>query len=326
MAFWQSAVGAYVVQSVLHGLVALVVTEVTIQAWQVHDALLRFRYRLSILLLAAGMMPLFQALDPSRGDFYFRVNVALFDSQRWLLLRSWDDLPVAAAVVTLVLLAAAAVTLLQEIAPALRRSREASPPAVGGAPDAVRVMLGELARRLGLPSPTLTLVDFPAPIIVTSGVRTPTILVSRELLARLDARELRAALAHELAHVVRRSNLTTLVVFVLRVLMLYNPVALLVFRRLVQDDEQICDEMTSRLTGDPEALATALSRLLEDEAAMSEPATSARDRIEEAGFRLLLKERIERLRRRPSRPQVGGRWEGMLVSVGAILVICYFIV
>jgi Zn-dependent protease with chaperone function len=55
----------------------------------------------------------------------------------------------------------------------------------------------------------------PGPVLCNVGFFRPRILVSRGVLELLDPRELAAALAHELAHVVRRDNLKRAVAEVL---------------------------------------------------------------------------------------------------------------
>ena len=65
-------------------------------------------------------------------------------------------------------------------------------------------------------------------------------------------------------------------------LMFFNPVALLIFRQLVQDDEQICDDVTVRLTGDPKALIRLL-QLFEVSPIMGDDSSSLRERFEDRG-------------------------------------------
>lgn len=326
MVLWASPLTAYLVQSVLHGFVALVVTEAALQAWRVRDPRVRFRYRLTTLVLPAVMNPVFQLIRPTRGDFYFRQEMALLDSGRWLGLRFFDDVALMAWLVGAMMMAVALITLMQEIAPSVRRNREAQPGDTMPAPPAMIAVLDELARKMATPPPSLWLLDVPVPVMVTVGVRNAAIYVSPSLVEQLTVEELRAALCHELAHAVRRSNLTTLWVFFLRLVQIFNPVALLVFRRLVQDDEQVCDDLAVRTLGDGRALAAAIEKLLVVQHQVSTKPLTARERIEEGGFRLLLRERIERLRQAPREPQVGHAWEGWLLCVAAVVTMSYFIV
>jgi hypothetical protein len=139
----------------------------------------------------------------------------------------------------------------------------------------------------------------------------------------LDRDALRAALAHELAHVVRRSTAVTIGVFLIRVLMLYNPVTLVVFRQLIYDDEQICDDITVRLTGAPEKLASVLQSFLARRTAAS---ASFRELVEDRSHDLLLKDRIARLKRGTIGNGRPFPWAELLLTAAAVLAVCYFVV
>lgn len=70
-------------------------------------------------------------------------------------------------------------------------------------------MLEQLARRAGLPTPRLYLIDSPTPNAFATG-RSPeraAVAVTRGLLERLSQRELAGVLAHELMHVKHRDTL-----------------------------------------------------------------------------------------------------------------------
>lgn len=80
-----------------------------------------------------------------------------------------------------------------------------------------------------------------------------------------------------------------------------SPVTLLVFRRLVLDEEHVCDDLAVRLTGSPEPLARALE-LLAGDGSISGAAPGA---LEDRAHFLQLRERIERLRRGVAAPPCG---------------------
>lgn len=75
------------------------------------------------------------------------------------------------------------------------------------APELVRVMR-ELAARAALPVPRVWLVDDPAPSAFSTGLlqRRSAVAVTTGLVGLLSERELRAVLAHELAHIRRRDT------------------------------------------------------------------------------------------------------------------------
>lgn len=89
------------------------------------------------------------------------------------------------------------------------------------------------------------------------------ILVSRDLLCRLDREELEGILAHEIAHLEARDVPLTFVAGVMRDLVAWNPFAHVAYRKLAADREIEADRRATALTGNPLALASGLVRLCE---------------------------------------------------------------
>jgi Zn-dependent protease with chaperone function len=83
-------------------------------------------------------------------------------------------------------------------------------------------------------------------------------VVSRGALSFLDAEELRAALAHEMAHLARRDPALSWALMGVRVLLFFNPVAQVVARAIARDAEWRADEDAG---GDRLALASAILKL-----------------------------------------------------------------
>jgi Zn-dependent protease with chaperone function len=218
----------------------------------------------------------------------------------------------------------ASLFVLQELIPMARDMIARNPAVIQHAEDPrLEEIVRELAGTVGVPPPAVTVLLDDDPVIATSGSRAPRIVVSRGLLDMLDSDAIRVALAHELAHVVRRSTALTIAVFLIRILMFYNPVTLIVFRQLVHDDEQACDEITARLTGAPRVFADVLRRFLTQRAA---PSSSFRDLVEDRSHNLLLKDRIGRLMRGAYDADLPFPWTELCITAAAVLAVCYFVV
>ncbi|MFQ5739527.1 MAG: M56 family metallopeptidase [Acidobacteriota bacterium] len=317
----------FLVQSVAHSLLSLFLVEASLRIWQVESARERFRHRMVILVAPLLMFPLFQWIQPERGSFYFSRDIALFTSATWLGLHGWGTIPLS-LFFWLLLAVTAAVTLVQEVGSILRnfgRSRPTRAPEPAVEAD-LRGTVAELSRKLGIPAPAVLLGPDRGPSLLVNGTRNPSIIVSETILEQFGRRQLRSALAHELAHIVRRSNVSTLLAFVSRMLMFYNPVSLFVFRRLVQDDEQVCDDITVSATGDREALARLLqSFLVESAAGGLATGSSRKERVLASSSNLLLKERIFRLQAGAAAagdPAPGVFWLTLL----AVVCFCYLVV
>ena len=65
----------------------------------------------------------------------------------------------------------------------------------------------------------------------------------------MDDEELEAVISHELAHLAVAGYRIAQAALWLRFLMFYNPVALLIFRRILDDNEKSCDEIAVLASG-----------------------------------------------------------------------------
>ena len=118
------------------------------------------------------------------------------------------------------------------------------------------------------------------------------------------------------------------VIFVLRMLLFFNPIILMEFRRIVQEEEKICDDVASSMTGDRPALAGALRKFYEagDEgpALPAEDAPRLRDRMEDYSHTLLIEKRITRLEE-PD-PPAANTGAVYIVVLMTILAVNYYVV
>jgi Zn-dependent protease with chaperone function len=324
----------YVLQTVVHSFVTLLIIESSLRIWQVENARERFRYRLLIIILPFFMFPVFQFVDPGRGSFYFVQDSAIFSSMRWLRIDLFGKLPIGFIFLFLIF-SVSAVVFVQEIIPVSKDlfSKKNRDSGQGEGYDCcpadpeLNALVDEMSRSLKIESPTIKVIDDENPVIFTSGTTTHTIVISQPLLAILDSGQMKSALAHELAHILRRSNFTTLLVFVIRICMFYNPISLIEFRRLVQDDEHICDDITVSLTGDPHALASALRAFSLDMPHQHEAGIFAvRETIEISSHNLLLEERIERLENNGPFEYYSSGWSRLALTAAGIVTINFFIV
>lgn len=155
-------------------------------------------------------------------------------------------------------------------------------------------MVAELAARAGIPTPRLFLIDSPQPNAFATG-RNPehgVVAVTRGIVELLSPRELRGVVAHEIAHIKHRDILVSTIAAVLGSLVtsaahalsflsifgssedeeggaaggllvaLVAPIAAtLIQLGISRSREYLADEAGARLSGDPEALASALVKL-----------------------------------------------------------------
>ncbi len=129
------------------------------------------------------------------------------------------------------------------------------------APAIWQGIVDELARRLGI-VPTVRLCESTlARVPMLIGWLRPVILVPAGMVTGLTPAQLRAVLAHELAHVRRHDYLVNLVQSVMESVLFYHPAVWWLSSRLRVEREYCCDDVAVSLGGDALCYAQALSWL-----------------------------------------------------------------
>jgi len=186
----------------------------------------------------------------------------------------------------------------------------AQPVTAASAPD-LHAMTAELAHRAGLPMPAIYVIEEPQPNAFATG-RSPehaAVAITSGLMRALPRDELAGVIAHELAHIKNRDTLSMTVaatlggaigflaqfglffgggrdrgalgiVGVLLAAILAPMAAMLVQMLISRTREYAADKMAAQITGQPLALASALSRIagggrrIEMERAERDPASA----------------------------------------------------
>jgi ankyrin repeat protein/beta-lactamase regulating signal transducer with metallopeptidase domain len=98
---------------------------------------------------------------------------------------------------------------------------------------------------------------------LTLGWLKPVILVPAQILTGLSAEELKAVLAHELAHIARYDYLVNLFQSVIEIVLFYHPAVWWISGKIREAREECCDEAALRMGADRVAYARALADLAE---------------------------------------------------------------
>lgn len=326
---FSSLPGMYVTQSFSHALTSAIISGMAVQAWRIKDPVVKQRFHLITVLFPIFSFPLYQIMNPSRSSIFFRLD-ALFDSSGWLNLELWGKIPLSLFFLFIVFLTTA-IFLVQEMIPVLRHVFE--PRDVGGGrTDRVDTGLREEMRDLlagRREEPDIVLIRDDDHILYSSTGKRPVIFLSTGLVDELSREEIRAVIAHEIAHIERNRMPLLIAVFTLRIAMFFNPIVLLEFRRAVQEEEKICDDSAVSLSGNPRALAGALRKLY------YEPGTvhplnvtrlsELRASFEEYSHNEQIESRIRRLEEGEVR-QGGGEGFAFFFTLVVITALNYFVV
>ena len=316
----------YLVQSFIHSLIAAFIVDTALIAWKIESPIMRQRFRLLVIITPLVSFPLYQLITPDRGSALFRLD-ALFDFVRWLNLEIWGVIPVG-ALFLLFLAFTAVIFVLQEMFPIVRHSMSSAGSELLERPPEPGSPVAQALENIPGPKPDVFILDDDEQVIFSSTGREPAVFLSRGLVESLSGDELAAALAHEIGHIGRSRRPLMVLVFLLRILMFYNPIILMEFRRIAQEEEKICDDVAAELTGNRAALAGALRKFYYSDGGEQQhtmpDATRLRDRIEEYSHTMLIENRITRLEDPPAPAMKGS--VAFIIVLATIMSINYYLV
>ena len=325
--FFNSYPGMYIAQSFMHSLIAAIIVDRAIQLWDINNPLIRQRFRLIVVLLPVLLFPLYQIINPDRGNISFRLN-SLFDINRWVSLELWGAISLGWFFIIIVV-TATGIFLFQEMIPVLKHIFESKESALDIIdPDdypAVRQAMGPLP----VEKPDVFIFDDDEYILFSTTGKNAAVFISTGIIKTLTVEQLQAAITHEIAHIIRNKRPFLIIVFLFRVIMFFNPVVLLEFRRITQEEEKICDDITVSLTNKPHALYETLKKLYHKDKNINPlqlgNLSEMRDTLEEYSHNIHIENRIVRLEK-TSIQEPYGEWSKLIFTVIIIAGICYFVV
>ncbi len=143
------------------------------------------------------------------------------------------------------------------------------------------------------------------------GLVWPTIVLPLALATGLPAEEMRAILAHELAHIRRHDTLWNLGQMLVESLLFFNPVVWWLGRQVRVEREACCDATAVALTGRPLDYSRGPGRLGRAGRQLARSAEGGRRRLGRPAATLLCRERILRIPRPGDRPRARISWGGL---------------
>lgn len=136
-------------------------------------------------------------------------------------------------------------------------------PEAGEGRETVELILDELCVREGSTAPPVKVVDFSQPLLLVSGFfGHTTVVISTGALRILEEDELRAALAHELAHARHSGRPLSWLLVLCRSLTLFSPASLWSYATFRKEEEKVCDAEAASRTGLGAELASAIVKFI----------------------------------------------------------------
>lgn len=327
--FLGSYPGIHMTQGFFHALIAAIIVDRALVSWEIRDPVVRQRFSLISVMLPIAAFPLYQLINPDRGSVSFRMEVALFDSNRWLSLDLLEKIPLSLLFIFILALTTA-LFICQEMIPIVRHTLEHKKSALHAARgDDYEVIKEALADLHLAKKPDIFMIEEDEPALFSTTGRNGAIFMTTGLMKVLTLEQMQVALAHEIAHIRKNKKPLLLVVFILRALMFFNPVVLIEFRRIVQEEEKICDDMAAALTRKPHVLAETLKKLYykhEDTKLMQgKKLSDIKHSLSEYSHNMLIESRIMRLECGWTHTS-GGEWFKFLLTLLVIAVINYYVI
>ena len=122
-------------------------------------------------------------------------------------------------------------------------------------------LMDEVTERLRVSRPVRLLVSAAALGPMTVGWLRPVVLVPVSALTGLTVEQMRAVLAHELAHIRRHDYLVNILQIAIETVLFYHPAVWWVSRRVRIEREHCCDDAAAAVCGGALRYARALERL-----------------------------------------------------------------
>ncbi len=293
--------GMYVVQNIIHSIIAFLIVECAIVSWKIRSPQLKQSFRILVIFLPLIAFPFYQFFSPHRGDIYFRLS-SLLDSNRFLFLEICCGITLLYIFIILLLLTSL-VFFFQELMPVifdiLKKNPVADDEVIEETDTSTELKINDALNGLPINRESVEIIRDDDLVLFSSTGLMPKIYVSTGLIKTFNVEHLNVAFAHEIAHIKRSRRPVLILAYLFRIIMFYNPVAMFQFRRIAQEEENVCDSMAVLMTGKPEILKEAVEMLRPpSEDVVSEKGKgidSIIKAVENYSHDILLKGRIERI-------------------------------
>jgi beta-lactamase regulating signal transducer with metallopeptidase domain len=247
----------FAVQNTIHSIIAAIIIEWVLIYWNIKDPKWNQIFLSTVILLPPLTFLLYLIIDS--GHYLFNANNKyIFQSYYWIYLKIDNIFPFALFIL-FIFIFMTILFFIQEIFPIffyyLKERKEKISTIIPSYFPQLKEVLENIAINKNC---HINVIDASDYIVYSKTGKINNIYISKGVIENLNIEQLKGIILHELAHIERNKNNYLLILYILRIISFFNPVILYEFRRLLQEEEKICDKLATEQLNNKKALAEAL--------------------------------------------------------------------
>ena len=247
----------FVVQTTLHSIIAAIIVEWILIYWDIKNPLWYQSFISLVIILPPLTFYLYLLIDPDH--YLYNTNyIYIFQSYHWIYLKIGNFYPFATLAI-LIFLFTTYLFFIQEILPIISHyliyKKTQEPISADINFSTLKQVLSEINLKNNYQLKVINETDY---VVYSHTGKINTIYISQGVIEKLNADHLKSIILHEIAHIERNKKNYLLFLYILRIISFFNPIILYEFRRLLQEEEKICDLIASKQISSKRTLADAL--------------------------------------------------------------------
>jgi hypothetical protein len=246
----------FAVQTTLHTIIAAIIVEWVLIYWNIKNPMWYQNFLAVVIIFPPLTFFLYLLINPE--IYLFNLNHKyIFQSYHWIYLKINNFYPFALLIIVIFILMTC-FFFIQEIFPILFfliNKNKKQPLVVATNLPTLRKALADINLKENY---QLNVIDETDYIVYSQTGKINNIYISIGVIEKLNIEQLKGIILHEVAHIERNKKNYILILYTLRVISFFNPIILYEFRRLLQEEEKICDLIASKQISSKRTLADAL--------------------------------------------------------------------
>jgi beta-lactamase regulating signal transducer with metallopeptidase domain len=246
----------FAVQTTLHSIIAAIIVEWVLIYWNIKNPEWCQNFLSVVIILPPLTFFLYLLIDSEHYLFNLN-NKYIFQSYHWIYLKIGNFYPFALFILIIFILMTC-FFFIQEIFPILFfliNKNKNHYKIITPSDSSFKKALADIKLKENY---QLNIIDEQDYVVYSQTGRINNIYISRGVIEKLNTEQLKGIILHEIAHIERNKKNYILIIYILRIISFFNPIILYEFRRLLQEEEKICDLWARKQLKNKRALAEAL--------------------------------------------------------------------